>query len=167
MQASYIRLGNAIDALGLSFTKLANASKAHNTDRSQYEELRKKSGQESEAVSAERERGRFSQSRAAFACVFVRRSVVPVLTTPRLPPLQINERIERKKVELEEAKKVKEFYTECEQLKEDIVQIPSCTKLNKSIDETKKETGGIQSQVRKMDALNEVTFRSLSLWFLP
>ena len=68
---------------------------------------------------------------------------------------QINRRIEEKKVELEDAKKVKAFYVECEKLKEDIVQIPSCSKLNKNIEETRRETQVIRENIGKMDELNE------------
>ena len=50
-KASYVQLKNAIDSLELQFIKLINASKAHNADRDQYEELRKKSGEEIASVS--------------------------------------------------------------------------------------------------------------------
>ncbi|QDZ21941.1 hypothetical protein HOP50_06g44820 [Chloropicon primus] len=115
-KAKFLHLNNAIDVLELSFTKLSNASRAHKTDTDQYEDLRKKSGEESEAI---------------------------------------NRRIEEKKVELEDAKKVKAFYVECEKLKEAIVQIPSCSKLNKNIEETRMETEIIRENVGKMDELNE------------
>ena len=65
-------------------------------------------------------------------------------------------RIEEKKLELEEAKGVKAFYLECEKLKEEIVQIPSCSKLQKNIEETLEETEAIKDKVQHMDSVNQV-----------
>mmetsp|Transcript_6678 Transcript_6678/g.24057 ORF Transcript_6678/g.24057 Transcript_6678/m.24057 type:complete len:222 (+) Transcript_6678:50-715(+) len=67
----------------------------------------------------------------------------------------ISREIDGKKAELEEAKKVKEFYEECEKLKEDIVQIPSCSKLTKNIQEAEVETATMAKHVQRMDDLNE------------
>ena len=51
---------------------------------------------------------------------------------------------------------MKEFYEECEKLKEDIVQIPSCSKLTKNIQEAEVETATMAKHVQRMDDLNEV-----------
>ena len=50
---------------------------------------------------------------------------------------------------------MKEFYEECEKLKEDIVQIPSCSKLTKNIQEAEVETATMAKHVQRMDDLNE------------
>ena len=47
----FVLLNNEIDNLELQFTKMITASKAHYADKEQYEELRKKSGEEIASVS--------------------------------------------------------------------------------------------------------------------
>ena len=69
--------------------------------------------------------------------------------------MQVNRQIEEKKDDLKEAEEVKKFHIECEKLKDDIVQIPSCTKLNKNIEETKKQTDALRKQIKHSDELNE------------
>jgi len=114
--ASFTRANNALDNLAMKLTKVNLAIKALNADRDQYEESRKRSGEES---------------------------------------AEIMLRIEEKKLELEEAKGVKAFYLECEKLKEEIVQIPSCSKLQKNIEETLEETEAIKDKVQHMDSVNQ------------
>ena len=145
--AKFTQLNNEIDALELSFTKLVNASRATNTDREHYEAMRQKSGEESDAVSQP-----FPETRRSSTKLWAGFWANAVFS----PRAQVNRTIEAKKVELEEASKVREFYLECEKLKEGIVQIPSCSKLNKNIAETRKEAETIKERETKADVLNEV-----------
>ena len=155
--ASFTRANNALDNLAMKLTKVNLAIKALNADRDQYEESRKRSGEESAEVSLVRSLPLSLSlslsllSLFSFLAVHVlfSRSFTHVLS-------QIMLRIEEKKLELEEAKGVKAFYLECEKLKEEIVQIPSCSKLQKNIEETLEETEAIKDKVQHMDSVNQV-----------
>ena len=157
--ASFTRANNALDNLAMKLTKVNLAIKALNADRDQYEESRKRSGEESAEVSLVRSLppslslslslSLLSLFSFLAAHVLFSRSFTHVLS-------QIMLRIEEKKLELEEAKGVKAFYLECEKLKEEIVQIPSCSKLQKNIEETLEETEAIKDKVQHMDSVNQV-----------